>query len=99
MTAHSLFWWEEAEEIDLAEIERAEAAERDARARHRTEVERAAMDVQRANAAYDVALRKYRCAPDGMIRSRRSDLRMANAGILRAELRLAELAKERPDWE
>lgn len=92
MTAHSLFWWEEAEEVDLDEIER----EAEARRRHRHEIEQAAREVQAANADYDEALRRYRRAPDGMIQSRKSDLRTANARVLRAELRYAEVQRQEP---
>lgn len=96
MTAHTLFRWDEAEEIDLDEVERQAAADRAKRARHNAELEAAAQEAQAANAGYDEALRKYRRAPDGLIQRRRSDLRLANARVLKAELRYAEVQRQGP---
>lgn len=63
------------------------------------ELDRAAADIQSANAKYDEALRRFRCAPHGEQRSRQCDLRRANERILAAELKFAEIKRQEPVWD
>lgn len=97
MSQHWLIDWENARPYDALqeEAERQEQLRLDRQLQ--ADLEAAALDVQRANAGYEAALQKVRCAPDGLVRVRRANLRLANARVLGAELRYAELRKqERP---
>ena len=94
MSTHWLIDWENREVYDheADEAERLEQLRLDRKLQSDLDV--AALDVQRANEGYDEALRKMRCAPDGLVRIRRANLRLANARVLGAELRYAELRKQ-----
>jgi hypothetical protein len=96
MTIQGRFWWDDAEPVEIedfaAEWEAEKARERDLE----NQLEAAAQDVQRANTDYDAALRRVRLAAHGDVSRRRSDLRQANARVLGAELRFAELRKHEP---
>lgn len=97
MTAHVRYWWQDAEDLgdlDIAEAE--DAAQRAIDADLEAQIDAASQDVQRANDAYDAALRRVRTAPHGETAHRRADLRQANARVLGAELRLAELRRPEP---
>lgn len=97
MTAHTLFWWEDAEAVQTPDdFERDWQAEKAREADLEAQLEAAAQDVQRANADYDAALRRVRLAGHGDVSRRRSDLRQANVRVLGAELRFAELRKHEP---
>jgi hypothetical protein len=69
------------------------------RAAFEAELDAAAETIQQAHAAYEEALRRYRCAPHGEVNRRRSALRSANAEILSAELRYAEIKRWEPQWD